>query len=111
LRFTDRGFSYPLTPGHEIVGRVYRIGSRVSSEKLNVNDLVLVYPWIGCGSCDRCLSRQYHLCDGDESQDIGFDLAGGFSDYVLVPDVKYLVPLNLQDFTDPLPLCVLSCMS
>src|SRR6185437_8603377 len=45
----------PVVPGHEIVGKVAAIGSRVKNIK--IDDLVGV-PWLAetCGHCKYCLS-------------------------------------------------------
>jgi propanol-preferring alcohol dehydrogenase len=109
LRFTERGVSYPLTPGHEIVGKVYQLGAAVDPCTARVGDTVLVYPWIGCGTCDRCLAGNENLCDRNEAKDIGFDIPGGFADFVLVPDAKYLIRLNSQEIANPSLLAVLAC--
>ena len=46
---------YPLVPGHEIVGRVVKIGSDVTKFKLG--DLVGVGCMVdSCGSCHSCFS-------------------------------------------------------
>ncbi|GAA0169086.1 hypothetical protein Leryth_018998 [Lithospermum erythrorhizon] len=51
--------TYPLVPGHEVVGEVVKVGFNVS--KFNVGDLV----GIGflCGSCQEC-----YLCKSDREQ-------------------------------------------
>ncbi len=53
---------YPVTPGHEIVGRVLKRGRLVSGFK--VGDRVGV-PWLGasCGSCRYCAAGLENLCD------------------------------------------------
>src|SRR5688572_23491333 len=50
----DRGLALPLTMGHEVVGRVVAKGPLADS--VEVGDLRLVYPWIGCGACRACRS-------------------------------------------------------
>ncbi|XP_056161139.1 probable mannitol dehydrogenase [Syzygium oleosum] len=56
------GFStYPLVPGHEIVGEVVEIGSKV--EKFKVGDKVGVGCLVGsCGSCDNCHDHLENYC-------------------------------------------------
>ena len=44
---TDRGVSFPVTPGDAVVGKVEKIGESVKD--IQIGDTVLVYPWIGCG--------------------------------------------------------------
>ena len=90
MKVTDRGVKYPVTPGHEIVGIVEKIGSNVSDVKLG--DEVLVFPWIGCGDCPACKVGNENLCDTPKSMGVFQD--GGYSDYALIPDSKYLAPLD-----------------
>ena len=90
MKVTDRGVKYPVTPGHEIVGVVEKIGSTVSDVKLG--DEVLVFPWIGCDDCPACNQGDENLCDTPKSMGVFQD--GGYSDYALVPDSKYLALLD-----------------
>ena len=43
----QRGITLPLALGHEIVGRVVKLGPEASGVK--VGDVRIVYPWVGCG--------------------------------------------------------------
>ena len=52
MKVTDRGVKFPVIPGHEIVGTVSATGDSVVGIK--EGDDVLVYPWIGCGTCPTC---------------------------------------------------------
>jgi len=49
MKVTDRGVKFPVTPGHEVVGTVEKIGDSVQDVK--IGDTVLVYPWIGPKNC------------------------------------------------------------
>jgi propanol-preferring alcohol dehydrogenase len=53
---------YPITPGHEIVGRVIERGADVT--EFAVGDRVGV-PWLAstCGSCSYCRQGMENLCD------------------------------------------------
>ncbi|MFB5620559.1 MAG: alcohol dehydrogenase [Nitrosopumilus sp.] len=93
MKVTDRGVKYPVTPGHEIVGTVEQIGDGVSN--VSVGDAVLVYPWIGCGQCPACKVGNENLCDAPKSMGVFQD--GGYSDYSLIPDSKYLAKLDGVD--------------
>src|SRR5208283_3246030 len=53
---TDGGRHLPLTPGHEIMGTVEKLGDGAESVGVKEGDQVIVYPWIGCGACRKCLS-------------------------------------------------------
>ncbi len=83
----DRGVDLPLTPGHEIVGRIAAIGPE--AQDVSVGDRRIVYPWIGCGACSACERDEELLCPRPRS--LGTSVDGGYSDHVLVPHPRYLV--------------------
>jgi propanol-preferring alcohol dehydrogenase len=103
LKTTDRGVNYPLTPGHEVAGIVDSLGEQ--AEGFNNNDKVLVYPWIGEGLCPACRIGEENLCDKPRS--LGVYMDGGYAEYVLVPNYKYLV--NIGDGMDTDASATLSC--
>ncbi|MFQ6024896.1 MAG: alcohol dehydrogenase [Nitrosopumilaceae archaeon] len=91
MKVTDRGVKYPVTPGHEIVGTVFDLGNRV--EGISRGDEVLVYPWIGCGDkCPACRAGNDNLCDTPKS--LGVFRDGGYAEYVLVPNSKFLAKIS-----------------
>lgn len=90
MKATDRGVKFPVTPGHEVVGTVSHIGSSVQGIK--TGDNVLVYPWIGCGICPACKVGNENLCDTPHS--LGVFQNGGYAEYVLVPNFKYLIKVS-----------------
>ncbi len=55
---------FPLILGHEIVGRVHRMGKE-AQERLGVRegDRVIIEYAFGCGKCRPCLEGRYTLCD------------------------------------------------
>jgi len=83
--------SLPLTPGHEIVGEVAALGPEATG--VAVGDRRVVYPWIGCGeaSCPECSRGEEHMC---VKRALGVARHGGYSDHVLVPHPRYLVPYD-----------------
>jgi len=93
LKVEDRGVKFPITPGHEISGRIEAIGESVSG--FSVGDKVLVYPWIGEGTCPACRIGQENLCDTPRT--IGIYRDGGYSELVLVPNFRYLVKIDNMD--------------
>ncbi len=56
MSLVDRGVTLPLAMGHEIVGRVVKLGPDATGVK--VGDLRIVFPWLGCGKCEQCLSEE-----------------------------------------------------
>jgi len=80
---------YPVTPGHEIVGRVVEVGSRVTG--FRIGDRAGV-PWLGwtCGVCEYCKQGLENLCD--RAAFTGCTLDGGYSDTV-VADGRYCLPI------------------
>ena len=85
------GTKLPVTMGHEIGGEVVEIGPEVQGVKLG--DKVIVYPWLGCGSCPVCERGDDHLCPR-ASRNMGIQLPGGYADLVRVPHARYLVPIG-----------------
>ena len=102
MKVTDRGVKYPVTPGHEIAGIVEEVGDAVSN--VSKGDEVLVFPWMGCGDCPACKVGNENLCDTPKSMGVFQD--GGYSDYSLVPNSKYLAKL---DGVDPDSATSLAC--
>jgi alcohol dehydrogenase, propanol-preferring len=93
LMLRDRGISLPLTMGHEVAGEIIAVGPEVSDRK--PGEMCLVYPWIGCGQCRVCLKGYENLCM--KPRCIGVHCDGGYSDHLLIPHSKYLLPLNGLD--------------
>lgn len=102
LNLASRGLSLPLIPGHEIVGRVAKFGELV--EGLEVGDVRLVFPWIGCGECERCRAEEQNLCPS--LRPIGVGKNGGYATHVLVPDARYLLDI---EGIDPSTACTYAC--
>ncbi len=93
MKVEDRGVKFPLTPGHEVAGTIDEIGESVTG--FSKGDKVLVYPWIGEGTCPACRIGEENICDSPRS--LGIYQDGGYSEMVLVPSHKYLVKLHGLD--------------
>jgi len=101
----DRGISLPITPGHEIAGTIETLGPDAKSDQslMKEGDSVVVYPWLGCGLCRKCRVGQENICE-TKPRSLGIFQDGGYAEYVLVPDVRYLVPLGGIDPSHGAPL-------
>jgi propanol-preferring alcohol dehydrogenase len=93
----------PLVPGHEIVGRVARLGPGVSG--IRHGDRVGV-PWLGhvCGHCAYCQDGRENLCD--DPLFTGYTRDGGFATHV-VAHAGFVFPLGGLD--DPVAAAPLMC--
>jgi alcohol dehydrogenase (NADP+) len=93
---------YPIVPGHEIVGRVEKVGSAVTRYK--AGDLV----GVGClvdsdGTCPQCQAGLENFCPnqvltfGSPDKHLGGHTYGGYSDSIVV-DQRFVlrVPPNLN---------------
>lgn len=80
---------FPFVPGHEIVGTVAALGSRVKSHKLG--DRVGVgWQADSCGHCDWCRSGRENLCP--QSQPTCVHRNGGFAEAIRVP-ARFVIPV------------------
>jgi D-arabinose 1-dehydrogenase-like Zn-dependent alcohol dehydrogenase len=102
LLLKDRGIELPLTMGHENAGEIVAVGPDVKDRK--IGEMCLVYPWIGCGECRVCLAGSENLCM--KPRCIGVHCDGGYSDHLLVPHSRYLLPLG---GLDPITVAPFAC--
>jgi len=80
----------PIILGHEIVGKVEKLGSRVS--KFKIGDRVGI-AWIhsACGKCSFCKEGRENLCA--RFQATGCDADGGYAEFTTVSeDFAYPIP-------------------
>ncbi len=87
MSLKDRGVVLPLAMGHEIVGRVAKLGPDAAG--VAVGDVRIVYPWVGCGHCGRCLAEEDNLCA--QGRSIGIYQNGGYATHVLAMEPRHLV--------------------
>src|SRR5476651_947809 len=80
----------PLIPGHEIVGRIVKVGDGI--KELKVNQVVGV-PWLGytCGHCKFCKQGKENLCDN--ALFTGYTIDGGYAEYT-VADARFCFRLD-----------------
>ncbi|MDQ6752726.1 MAG: NAD(P)-dependent alcohol dehydrogenase [Actinomycetota bacterium] len=107
------GDNYPLIPGHEIVGRVSRVGSTVT--RFSAGDTVGVGCMVdSCRECESCLEGLEQYCEqgmigtygAADKRHEGRITQGGYSTSIVV-DQHYVlrVPANL----DPAAVAPLLC--
>jgi propanol-preferring alcohol dehydrogenase len=102
LTLKDRGVQLPLTLGHETAGEILSVGPKVTDRQ--VGEICLIYPWIGCGVCWVCRDGNENLCM--KPRCLGIHCDGGYSDKLVVPHSKYLLPL---EGLDPVAAAPLAC--
>lgn len=83
----------PFTLGHEIVGEVVALGP--DADEVEVGTRGIVHPWIGCGQCHHCRAGRELRCATPRT--IGTRRDGGYSDHVIVPHGRYIVPYGRLD--------------
>lgn len=91
----------PIILGHQVVGRVERVGDWVKT--LGIGDRVGV-AWIfaACGTCEFCLAGLENLCPDFAAT--GRDANGGYAEYMTVPAAfVYRIPDVFSD-TEAAPL-------
>lgn len=97
------GTVYPVVPGHEIVGKVTKVGTDVT--KLKVGDLAAVGCMVdSCRECDSCQHDLEQYClngftgtYNDPDKHLGLRTYGGYSEKVVVDEHFVLkVPTNLN---------------
>ncbi|MEZ5749144.1 MAG: alcohol dehydrogenase [Caenibius sp.] len=86
MKLADRGVELPRAPGHEIAGRVVAKGP--DAVGVEIGDMRVVYPWLGCGDCYYCDNGLDNWCRTPKG--IGVVRNGGFGSHVVVPHPRYL---------------------
>jgi alcohol dehydrogenase, propanol-preferring len=93
----------PIIPGHQVIGRVERIGDRVT--RFKVGDRAGV-PWLHqtCGVCEFCRDRKENLCE--YATFTGWLVNGGYAEYIVAPaDFVYPIPDIFTDIEAAPLLC------
>jgi len=85
--------TYPLRPGHELVGTVIEAGAEA---KYGTGTRVVVLPNTFCGECDLCLQGRTNICSNKKS--LGVNTDGGFAEEFTISSQFVLqVPDDLPD--------------
>lgn len=93
--------SLPIVPGHQVVGRVLRVGGGVSDWAVGERAGVA---WLAgaCGSCEYCRSGRENLCA--DAVFAGWDQDGGYAEQIVVrADYALRIPASFSD-VDAAPL-------
>jgi len=85
----------PVIPGHQVVGRIERVGERVTrfrgGERVGI-------PWLHrtCGECEYCRAGKENLCE--RATFTGYVVDGGYAEYALAPEgFVYPIPEAFSD--------------
>ena len=93
----------PLILGHEIVGQIAEVGSKVKG--FRIGERVGV-PWLGwtCGRCKFCRSGRENLCE--RARFTGYTIDGGYAEYT-VADARFC--FRIPDAYDDVAAAPLLC--
>lgn len=92
----------PITPGHEIAGRVDAIGAGVDG--IAIGDRVALHYLVTCGECEFCRRGQEQFCV--RGRMLGKHLDGGYAEYLVVPARNAIaVPDNVPATTAAVMMC------
>jgi propanol-preferring alcohol dehydrogenase len=85
----------PVVPGHQVVGKVTKLGKGVKKHK--VGDRVgVTWLYSSCGKCEFCKTGQENLCLN--AKWTGKDADGGYAEYMVINE-NYAYPIPKR-FTD-----------
>jgi len=101
---------YPCVPGHEIVGRVVKVGSAV--KKFKEGDIAAVGCMVdSCRVCDNCKAGEEQYCQNgftltynSEDKILGGVTSGGYSDSIVVDEAFVLKVPNALNPAGAAPL-------
>ena len=93
----------PIVPGHQVVGRVEAVGSKVSTIQIG-NRVGVAWIFSACGACKFCLTGNENLCQSFEAT--GRDANGGYAQYMIVAEnFAYAIPEVFSDVQAAPLLC------
>ena len=103
---------FPIIMGHEIVGRIYKIGkNKARNSGVKEGDRVVVENRFGCGKCRACLIGDYAHCVDRAGYGVYYSCAnekhlfGAYSEYLYLPPRAMIHKI---DETVPLEAAVLT---
>jgi propanol-preferring alcohol dehydrogenase len=89
LNLPDIGIVPPLIMGHETYGEIDDFGPDSGLTAADKGRPVIVYPWLGCGTCGFCTSGRDNQCQA--ARQIGVHDPGGHAELIIVREPKFLV--------------------
>ncbi|KTD56437.1 NAD(P)-dependent alcohol dehydrogenase [Legionella shakespearei] len=106
------GALYPMVPGHEIIGRVTAVGTKV--KRFSAGDMVGVGCIVdSCRHCSSCSSHEEQFCENGctftyncEDKRLGGLAQGGYSKHIVVAEECVL---KVDDSLDPAAAAPLLC--
>lgn len=111
-------FPPPRIFGHEIVGKIEKIGKKIITN-LKEGDRVVVFHHVPCLDCFYCRNENYSQCSTyreiDTTAGYGEKSGGGFAEYIKIPELVVergliKIPENVADeeavFVEPLNCCL-----
>jgi len=94
---------FPIVLGHEIIGRVKRLGQGAKRFKEGNRVGIAWINW-ACSKCSFCLKGEENLCD--KAKWTGKDVDGGYAQYTVVSeDFAYPIPERFTDLEAAPLLC------
>lgn len=91
---TFPGLEYPRTPGHEVIGTIEKLGSRVTQWKVGQR---IGIGWHGghCFECTPCRKGDFVSCENAKVSGISYD--GGYAEFMTAPQEAVVeVPEKLK---------------
>jgi propanol-preferring alcohol dehydrogenase len=85
-----------------IAGMGAEAGEALRKARLREDEPVAVFGGWGCGECPDCKRGEEQRCE--RSRAPGFQVDGGYAEYLLVPHPRHLVALGKLDPVDAAPL-------
>jgi len=93
----------PVIPGHQVVGRVEAVGSKVSTIQIG-NRVGVAWIFFACGTCKFCLAGNENLCQSFEAT--GRDANGGYAQFMTIAEsFAYAIPEVFSDVQAAPLLC------
>lgn len=86
----------PMIPGHEFVGNIVEMGSKVKGE-FNIGDRVISEQIVPCWECKFCKTGRHWMCQKHDVYGFQNNVNGGMAEYMKFPkeSLNYHVPEDI----------------